>query len=131
MNIPQLQDALRNQIYVLNQLFVLKRRLGKCQLPDGTLRPLERIEEYLSGSLHVAGGLLPDGAGLVMDDPQGEPYDDRRTEIEADVIGAGDDPLFIVEVLKPIIRLTIGGRTFVIQRGQVVVAPRAVQGETA
>jgi hypothetical protein len=129
VDIPELQDVLRDHLYVLNQVFALKRRLRKCEIPEGTLRPLERIEEYMAANLHVR-DVLPDGCGLVMVDPLGESYDDRRTELEADVIGAATGPLFIVDVLRPIIRLSIGARTYVLQRGAVTVAPETEEGGT-
>jgi hypothetical protein len=126
--VPELQEALRNQLYVLNQVYALKRRLRQCQLPDGTIRPLERIEEHLAADLHLP-GVKSNRCGLVLVDPLGQPYDDRRTELDAEVIGAGDYPLFVVDVLKPIIRLTVEGKTYVVQRGSVTVAPQTAEGE--
>ena len=130
MNVLEIQGGLRNHLYILNQVYALKRRLRLCQIPDGALRPLERIEEHLAANLHVP-ALLPDGWGLVIEDPSGQRYDDRRTDLEAEVIGDSAAPLYIVDVIKPVIRLTSEGRTLVIQRGSVTVAPRKTEGEAS
>jgi hypothetical protein len=128
--VPDVRDALRNHLYVLNQLYALRRRLRNCrELPDGALRPLDRIEEHLRSSLH-APGVLPDGYGLVVDEPgPGQAYDECCTDLEAEVVGEGEGPLVVVDVVRPIIRLTAEGRTYIIQRGRVVVAPQTPKGD--
>jgi len=125
--IPNLQDGLRNHLYVLNQVYTLKRRLGRCEIPDGTLRPLERLEEHLRSDLH-APGIELDGYGLQLDDPADTPYDERRTDLNAEVIGKRDGELFVIDVLKPIIRLTKGGHTLILQRGSVTVGAKRQEG---
>ena len=130
MNLPNLQEGLRNHIYILNQVYELKRRLRRCEIPDGILRPLERLEEHLRSDLHVP-GVVSDGCGLQIDDPADEAYDERRTDLDADVIGERDGELFVIDVLKPIIRLTKGGHTQIIQRGSVVVGTKSQKGQSS
>jgi len=120
---------LSSLVYILNQTYALKRRLRNCQLPPGTLRPLERIEEHLEHNLRLSD--LPAGSGLTIDDPLGQKYDERRSDLEAEVISDGDGPPIVVDVLKPIIRLSRGGQTDIIQRGVVTVSHRkAEENET-
>jgi len=134
-DVRKLQEVLSNHLYTLNQVYELKRRLRNCrELSAESLRlldrPLERIEEHLSGSLYLPEG-PPNGCGLIIDDPQGESYDECRTDLEAELVGEGDGPLMVVEVVRPVIRLVVQGQTWVVQRGRVVVALKAEQEKGA
>lgn len=75
-----------------------------------------RIERNLGRMIDV----LKD-QGLTFEDPMGQNYDETRTDLEATISGESTEKLEVIEVIKPIIRLSVGPVSKVVQKGIVVV----------
>ena len=67
-----------------------------------------------------------EGEKLYYEDPMGQVFSETRTDLEASITGTNTENLYVVEVIKPIIR--IGDRQFsrVVQKGIVVVESKTV-----
>lgn len=107
----------RNLLLILNQVYDIQRKLEKIDTPNSISRNVNRIKQVFEESL------FPAGQGLVIHDPQGEPFDETRTDCEASISGDSTENLFIREVVKPIIRLKQGEISMIVQKGVVVVGP--------
>lgn len=59
--------------------------------------------------------------GLTFEDPQGQPFNQTRADLDATISGEGTEDLYVIDVIKPIIRVSISGISQVIQKGIVVV----------
>jgi hypothetical protein len=97
---------------VLNHLCELEQKIAKSADGEGLKRHVARMKDAFQ-ELH-----------LVYDYPLGKPFDETRTDVEAHISGASTDDLRVVEVLKPVIRLSVAGTSRVIQKGVVVVSGR-------
>lgn len=97
---------------VLNQVFELERRLSKLDDPTRFSRPLEKLKEAFDS----------DEARFVIENPINQKYDITRTDVEATIAGAAHEGLEIIEVLKPIIKLSRNGVSRIIQKGVVIAS---------
>jgi hypothetical protein len=87
---------------VINQVFEIEKKTAQ---QTNIQRHIERIKDALGDM------------GLVVHNPQGEKYNETRTDCEASIAGAKLDNLSIVEVIKPIVHL----QGMIIQKGIVIV----------
>lgn len=94
---------------VLNNLCDIERKLSIHGDPGNAKRNVDRIKETLEAEK------------LYYEDPMGQVFSETRTDLEASITGTKTENLYVVEVIKPIIR--IGDRQFsrVVQKGIVVV----------
>ncbi len=109
---------------VLNSVYEVEQKLALHGDPGNASRNIDRIKETIRNE------------GLLYEDPMGQPFKETRTDLEATISGESTEDLFVAEVIKPIIRVSIlrdGQETFtrVIQKGIVVVQakPVAIEGE--
>lgn len=104
---------------VLNQVFDIEKRLASIDDRDKLSRPLEKIKTAFDS----------DEMQFLIDDPIAQKYDITRTDVETTIVGNSHDNLKIIEVFKPIIKITSNGVSRVIQKG-VVIASSADNLET-
>ncbi len=95
-----------NQVYSINSSIKLKLD------SDSLTRKFQRIYREL------------ENMGYTMHDPLGENYDVERVDCEATISGNSSKNLKIVEVIKPIIYLTLSERREILQRGIVIIQGR-------
>ena len=96
-------------LQVLNNLCDIERKLNIHGDLGHAKRNVERIKEAFEEQR------------LFYEDPMGERFTETRTDIEASITGAGTENLFVVEVIKPIIRAGDTSFSKVVQKGIVVV----------
>jgi len=99
----------RAVLAILNDLFLLEKKITKTAPGEGLVRYVSRIKEHFA--------LL----GFIIDDPLGEPFSETRTDCEATIAGESTENLIIEEVLKPIVRRRDQDSTFLLQRAVVIV----------
>jgi len=68
--------------------------------------------------------------GVTYEDPQGQNFNQTRTDLDATIAGEGTDNLIVVDVIKPIIRGNAAGMSHVIQKGIVVVETKKEGSES-
>lgn len=95
---------------VLNQLFDLEQKVNRLEQCESLRRNISRMKDALE-EMH-----------LVYENPIGQSFNETRTDVEAHIAGSGTENLRIIEVLKPVIRLSVAGTSKVIQRGVVVAS---------
>ncbi|CAN5436405.1 hypothetical protein BH10ACI2_BH10ACI2_01630 [soil metagenome] len=95
---------------VLNDVFLLEKRILQTQGADKLLRYTIRIREHFAEF------------GYVIEDPTGQTFNETRTDCEASIAGVSTENLIIKDVLKPIVRFRQNERTVLVQRAVVVVS---------
>lgn len=95
-------------IYVLNQLFDLEKKVKKMEDGSSLQRHIDRIRRRMETE------------GLTVEDPQGQAYNETRTDCEASIAGESAEELVITEVIKPIIRFNRDGDNQIIQKAVVI-----------
>lgn len=103
------EHAQRAVLAILNDLFLLERKIAKAAPKESLMRYVSRIKEHFV--------LL----GFTVDDPLGEPFSETRTDCDATIAGESTENLIIEEVLKPIVRHREQDSTFLLQRAVVIV----------
>lgn len=120
MNMPIIEVP-KWALGVLNNLAEIERKLSLNGDPSNIKRNVERIKDALEGER------------LFFEDPMGQSFNETRTDLDATISGISTNELYVVEVLKPVIRY--GTREFsrVVQKGIVVVqsidSPNVSNGE--
>lgn len=97
---------------ILNQLFEIEKKLNKIEEQNSITRNLNRIKELFETVFKI---------GFVVHNPMGEPYNETRIDLDANIAGEGVENLVVVEVIKPIIRLKQSGFNQLVQKGIVIV----------
>lgn len=105
----QMIEVPRWSLVVLNNLYDIERKLALHGDPAHAIRNVERIKEVFQQQ------------GLFVEDPLGLTFRETRTDLEASIIGESTENLVVIEVMKPIIRLTSGPVSRVVQKGIVIV----------
>lgn len=95
---------------LLNNLCEIERKLAIHGDNGNAARNVRRIHEMFADEFQI-----------FYEDPYGQPFDETRTDLEANISGASTDDLCVVEVIKPIIRVGTATLSRVIQKGIVVV----------
>ena len=109
-------DQHKSLFRLLNQVFEVERAAARLSDGENVLRHVSRIKELFKEAFH-----------LTYEDPKGEPFKETRTDVEARIAGVSADDLFIIETLKPIIRLTHGPTSSIVQKGIVVAGKQSEQ----
>lgn len=99
-------DPVKQNLKIINQVFEIEKKLAQKPEGESIRRNLDRIKEYF---LEM---------GYHIHNPQGEKYDETRTDCEASIAGDSTENLFIQEVIKP--------RVVLQQQGQGTIAQKAV-----
>ena len=96
-------------IDIANQVHALEKKAEKDSVAGaGYNRHVQRIRQALAD------------LGIEYHSPEGEPYAETRTDVEASVVGTPTGPLTITQVVKPIV--TQHGK--IVQPGIVLVESR-------
>ncbi len=111
-----------NQIFLdmLNQIFEVEKKLSKIETPHSIGRNINNLKSMFENRLFEK-----DKSGFVLENPIGQAYNESRTDCEASISGESTENLYIVEVIKPIIRLKKEGYNTIVQRAVVVVAAKS------
>ena len=99
-------------LFVINQIFEMENKVSKLTENNSLQRNLDKIKNLFIDM------------GLTFDNPLGQKYDETRTDCEASIAGDSAENLEIVEVLKPIVRLSQNGKSAIVQKGLVIVKER-------
>lgn len=102
-------EAQKWALVLLNNLFEIERKLLRHGDPGNAKRNVDRIKETLLVE------------GLFYEDPDGQPFKETRTDLDATISGDSADNLVVTEVIKPIIRFGEKEFSRVVQKGIVVV----------
>jgi|TARA_B110001469_G_C9636617_1_gene319293 hypothetical protein len=102
---------LQNAIFILNQIFEIECKSEKLTEANSIDRNLRKLKEFFSNT----------ESPLTIENPIGEEYSETRTDVEASISGDSMDNLFIVDVIKPIIRITLGKKNLIAQKAIVIV----------
>lgn len=101
--------------YIINQLFEIEQKANKAHDASGIKKNIEKIRDFLQSG-------LPNHLCLSYHNPIGEKYDEMRTDCDARIAGSSTNNLAIVDVIKPIIRISQKqGVSVIIQKGVVIV----------
>lgn len=104
-------------IKVLNNLCDIERKMALHGDPGNASRNVTRIKEEFAE------------LGLFYEDPMGQPFNETRTDLEASITGSGSENLYVVEVIKPIVRSGDPKFSRVVQKGIVLVESRITESD--
>jgi hypothetical protein len=96
-------------IKMANLVFELEKKIAIGDSSSGVRRNIDRMKTVL------------EEAGLLLINPIGEIYHERRTDLEASITGNANGPLEILDVIKPIIYENQDGHRSLLQKGVVIV----------
>lgn len=95
-----------------NLVFELEKKLGDNDSP-GLKRNVQRMKDVL------------DEAGILLMNPMGEPYQETRTDLEANITSPAKGGLFVLDVIKPVLYAHQEQGKALLQRGVVIVGTRS------
>jgi hypothetical protein len=95
-----------------NLIFEMEKKLGDSDSP-GVRRNVQRMKDVL------------DEAGILLMNPLDEPYQETRTDLEANITSVAKGPLFIVDVIKPVLYSQQETGRALLQKGVVIVGTKA------
>ena len=114
------RDLNKNKKYyqLLDQLFEIERKLDKVKEVNSIARNVNKMKDIFE---NFTSNASLSGEGFTYHNPIGEKYNETRLDLEASIAGDSTENLFVVEVIKPIIRLKTGRSTIIARKGVVVV----------
>ena len=95
-----------------NLVFELEKKLTDNNSP-GLKRTVARMRDVL------------DEAGILILNPMGEPYQETRTDLEANIVTPAKGVLYIVDVIKPVLYTQDQQGKALLQKGVVIVGSKA------
>jgi hypothetical protein len=95
-----------------NLVFELEKKLADNH-SAGVKRNVQRMKDVL------------DEAGILILDPLGEPYQETRTDLEANITSPARGALYIVDVIKPVLYAQEQQGKKLLQKGVVIVGSKA------
>ena len=103
---------------IMNNLYEIDRKLALHGDAGHAIRNVDKIKDAMHDIIFLGDG----DSEIFYEDPMGQPFKETRTDLDATITGQSSENLFVVEVIKPIIR--VGSKSFsqVIQKGSVIVA---------
>ena len=106
-------------ISLLNNVYELESKLVTHGDPGNGLRNVEKIRDLLREE------------GLTYENPLGQVFKETRTDLDASISGEGIENLRVVEVIKPIVRVSFEGFSRVVQKGIVLVQSDNDEGSSS
>lgn len=94
---------------IANAQYELEKKLGQSVGMNIAMRQLGRIKNAL------------ESLGVIIQDPQGESYNETRTDLEASIEGQATENLKVLSVIKPILYVKQDQKLNLIQKGVVIV----------
>lgn len=110
----KLNKVVKNQIFILNQIFEIENKLSKLDISHTISRNIDKLKSFYKDS-------FDDNISFIIENPKGQDYNETRTDVEASIVGDSVDNLVIIDIIKPIIRLKQGHTNQIIQQGIVIV----------
>lgn len=110
-------------IDLLDQIFEVERKVEAIKEVNSVTRNINKMKEIFE---NIFSSATETDVGLSYHNPIGEPYNDTRTDLEASIAGNSAENLFIMEVIKPIIRYRRGGTALLARKGVVVVESKTI-----
>jgi hypothetical protein len=95
-----------------NLVFELEKKLTDNNSP-GVKRTIARMKDVV------------DEAGILILNPMGEPYQETRTDLEANITSPSKGMLYIIDVIKPVLYLQEPQGKALVQKGVVIVGDKA------
>lgn len=106
-------DNIEPLLKLVNQFFELEKKIIAKQDYNSFNRNFDRIKESFANM------------GLIIHNPEGEKYNETRTDCEASLAGSSVNNLIISEVIKPSVYLSLSNHEkHLIQRAVVIVEER-------
>lgn len=105
----QKRKAPKWMLGILNNICDIEKKLEINGDSSNVRRNIERIKELFAGENYF------------YENPLGQNFAETRTDLDATITGLGTENLYVVEVIKPIIRHGEYKLSFVVQKGIVVV----------
>ncbi len=102
-------DYTKQHLKIINQVFEIEKKLADKPDSESMRRNVDRIKNYFWE------------LGLQIHNPQGERYNETRTDCEASIAGVSTQNLYVQEVIKPIVTQQQGAQAIIVQKGVVVV----------
>ena len=102
---------------ILNNLCDIEKKLDINGDSSNVRRNVDRIRELLEDE------------NLFYENPLGQKFSETRTDLDATITGEGTENLYVVEVIKPIIRAGNKNYSVVVQKGIVVVQSKDSRSE--
>ena len=99
-------------IRMANLVFELEKKLTDSDSP-GVKRNLQRMKDVL------------EEAGILLLNPLSEPYQETRTDLEANITSPAKGNLFVLDVIKPVLYTKQEGGRALLQKGVVIVGTKA------
>ena len=132
-----LPRELRPFLDLLNQVFEVEKKVAALTEPHSIGRNLNRMKNWFERELTLpASGGQTVTFSFTYRNPFGEAYNETRTDCDASIAGSSAENLFITEVIKPIVWLSVNGQPGnIVQQAVVVVegkpaVPAATEGDT-
>ncbi len=110
----KLNKAVKNKIFILNQIFEIENKLSKLDISHTINRNINKLKSFYEDS-------FDDNISFIIENPKGQDYNETRTDIEANIVGDSIENLIVIDVIKPIIRVKQGGINQIVQKGIVIV----------
>lgn len=110
MSLPNIPEQ---YLFLINQVFDMERKVARITERNSLGRNLERMKNKFSE------------LGFEILNPMGEPYNETRTDCEANIAGDSSENLVITDVIKPIIRLRDGAASFIVQKAVVIAEAKS------
>lgn len=104
----------KEQIFILNQIFEIESKVNKLNESNSINRNIRKLKNFYENDFH-------ENISFVIENPIDQKYDETRIDLEANIIGDKVNNLFIIDVIKPIIRIKEGNANYIIQKGIVIV----------
>lgn len=95
-------------INIINQLFEMQSKMKETGAAGNFERNFNRLFNMF------------DEEGYIIQDPSGEPYNDKRTDCEVSISGRLSSKMKITRTIKPIIYLKKDGSLQLVQKGVVI-----------
>jgi len=96
-------------IVLANNLFEIEKKIKIAGDTANFNRNILKMKEALEEN------------GIIYENPEGQEFNETRTDLDASITGVGTENLIVVDVLKPIIRVGASGISTIIQKGIVIV----------
>jgi len=94
---------------VLNNLYDIEKKIDSHGDNSNIKRNVDRIREIFQDEK------------IFYENPLGQKFTETRTDLDATITGEGAEDLYVVEVIKPIVRVGNQNYSVVVQKGIVVV----------
>jgi hypothetical protein len=107
----------------VNQVFEIEKKARAIKEQTTIQRNINKLNSILAEGLFLQSNL-----GLSYHNPIGEPYKETRTDCEATLSGVSSENLVIIEVIKPIIYVTITSNQ---TSAKVIVQPAIVIAQSS